>query len=116
MSGYAKWKEAFGGQPVCVAHHADARGMDLLLDGSGPWKVRYIPGFSKKAVQEDSRAYHSKKMRIKTMPVSQLGGGFKHFVIFTPGEDSHFDFCIFFRWVGSTNQTMNETVSVGWKL
>ena len=42
MSGYAKWKEAFGGQPVCVAHHADARGMDLLLDGSGPWKVRYL--------------------------------------------------------------------------
>ena len=29
------------------------------------------------------------------MPVSQLGGGFKHFVIFTPGEDSYFDEHIF---------------------
>ena len=39
MSRCDKWKMAFDGQPSCVAHHKDATGMDVVLDGPGPWKV-----------------------------------------------------------------------------
>ena len=51
MSSYVEWKKAFGGQPLCVAHHADARGMDIVLDGPGPWEVgnfevHHVPGHS----------------------------------------------------------------------
>ena len=40
-----------------------------------------------------------------------LGGGLKH-VLFSPlpGEDSHFDYTIFFRWVETTNQMSMEPV------
>ena len=36
-----------------------------------------------------------------------LGGGFKYF-LFSPlfGEDSHFDYILFFRWVETTNQLL----------
>ena len=36
--------------------------------------------------------------------IPYLGGGFKYFV-FSPlfGEDSHFDYIIFFKWVETTN-------------
>ena len=51
MSRYAQWKRAFGGQPLCVAHKADARGMDIELGGPGPWEVgnfevHHVPGHS----------------------------------------------------------------------
>jgi len=51
MSHYAEWKKAFGGQPLCVAHLADARGMDIELGGPGPWEVGnfevyHVPGHS----------------------------------------------------------------------
>ena len=42
-----------------------------------------------------------------------LGGGFKHFFIFTliPGEDFQFDLRIFFRWVGSTTNQFYKLVT-----
>ena len=39
MSPYREWKSAFAGQPLSVANRIDARDMDILVDGPGPWKA-----------------------------------------------------------------------------
>jgi len=44
-------------------------------------------------------------MVVITPPINILGGGFKYFLFSPPllGEDSHFDYIIFFKWVETTN-------------
>ena len=50
------------------------------------------------------------KSRSEKTYIYDLGGGFKHF-LYSPlfGEDSQFDYIIFFRWVETTNQLYDIT-------
>ncbi|CAK9111198.1 Oxygen-insensitive NAD(P)H nitroreductase [Durusdinium trenchii] len=51
MSGHEQWHQEFDQQPLRVAHRADCHGLELQLDGPGPWKVGdfdvyHVPGHS----------------------------------------------------------------------
>ena len=39
MSGHEQWHQEFDQQPLRVAHRADCHGLELQLDGPGPWKA-----------------------------------------------------------------------------
>ena len=39
MSGHEQWRQEFDQQPLRVAHRADCHGLELQLEGPGPWKA-----------------------------------------------------------------------------
>ncbi len=51
MSRYTHWKRAFNGQPKSVVHNQELTGLDVVLEGAGPWEidnfeVYHTPGHS----------------------------------------------------------------------